>query len=194
MAQPLEYEQIGGNPDGGSIFGQTSTDKVGFYGSVPVTRPVTASTNNVSTVTGISTSSVGVAITTWGFATQVALTNAITAVSTMMTTMKNLGLMAGGVQTEVTASSALWRVLDYGSPDGAQFGRISTELLGFYGATPTARITVSTADISTATTVSASTNGDATTTWGFRTSSELNMYCSAISTMQLSMKRLGLMV
>ena len=194
MPQPLEYENLGdGSPDG-NVFGQTSTDRVGFYGTVPVTRPVTASTNNVSTTVGRSTSTASVTITTWGFASQVEINNSITAVSTMQTTMKALGLIASGVQAALTASSTPFQVVDYGSPDGAQFGRTSTEAISFYGATPVSRIALVTADISTATTVSASTNGVATTTWGWTTSSEFAMFQTAVSTMQLALKRLGLMV
>ena len=192
MPQPLEYEQLGYNPTLGSIFGRTSTDRVGFYGTVPVARPVTISTNNVSTTVGISTSSDAVTITTWGFASQVEINNAITAVSTLQTAMKSLGLIASGVQASFTYSSRPFEVADYGSPDGAQFGRTSSELISFYGATPISRIGLVTADISTTTTVSASTNGVATTTWGWRTSSEFAMFTTAISTMQLAMKQLGL--
>ena len=192
MAQPLEFENLGYNPTLGSIFGATSTERVGFYGTIPVVRPVTISTNNVSTTVGASTSSASVTVTTWGFATQVEINNAVTAVSTMQAAMKALGLIAGGVQASFTYSSTPFQVVDYGSPDGAQFGKSSTELISFYGATPVSRIALVTADISTATTVSASTNGDATTTWGWRTSSEFAMYTTAISTMQLAMKRLGL--
>jgi hypothetical protein len=193
MAQPLEYENLGYNPTLGSIYGKTSTDKIGFYGTIPVTRPITISTAQVSTVVGRSTSSAAVVITTWGFATQVEIENAITAVSTIQWTMKALGLIAGGVQDPFTRSSMPFQVVDYGSPDGAQFGKAATDLISFYGASPTARA-VSSANISTATTVSASTNGCATTTWGWTTSSEFAMYCNAISTMQIAMKNLGLMV
>lgn len=194
MAQPLEYENVTYNSPGGGITGATSTDKIGFYGVIPVARPFTASTNNVSTTIGISTSSASVTITTWGFASQVEMTNAITAVSTMQLTMKSLGLIAAGNDPIITRSSLLFEMLDYGGPDGAQIGRSGTEAIGFYGATPVTRITAVAADISTATTVSASTVGVATTTWGWSTSSEFAMVCTAISTMQLAMKQIGLMV
>ncbi len=194
MTQPTEYENLSYNAPGGAVFGATSTDKVGFFGVLPVTRPVTASTSNVSTTVGISTSSASVAVTTWGFASQVEMTNAITAVSTMQTTLKSLGLIAGGVDTLLTRSNSNFEIADYGSPDGAQFGKTASELISFYGASPVSRTTTVTADISTATTVSASTVGVATTTWGWSTSSEFAMFSSAISTMQLQLKQLGLMV
>lgn len=193
MSQPLEFENIGYAATVGMVYGRTSTDAVGFWGTVPVVRQVTASTSNVSTTTGISTSSASVAITTWGFATQVEMTNAITAVSTLQTALKSMGIVAGGVKASFTYSSRPFDVVDYGSPGGAQFGNKSTSLLSFYGATPVARITAVAADISTATTVSASTNGVATTTWGWTTSSEFAMYMTAISTMQLAAKQLGIL-
>ncbi len=194
MTQPTEFENISYNAPGGSVFGATSTEKVGFFGVLPVTRPVTASTSNVSTTVGISTSSTSVTVTTWGFASQVEINNAITAVSTMQTTLKSLGLIAGGVDTALTRSNTLFEILDYGSPDGAQVGRSSSEPIAFYGATPIARNSTVALDISTATTVSASTNGVATIPWGWSTSSEFAMVNTAISTMQLALKTLGLMV
>ena len=194
MAQPTEYENISYNAPGGAIFGETSTDKVGFYGVAPVARPVTISTSDVSTIVGTSTSSVAVAIITWGWASQAEINQSITAVSTMMTTLKALGLIAGGVDPVITRATQTYEILDYGSPDGAQIGRVSTEFISFYGATPVTKDGTSTANISTATTVSASTNAVATTTWGFTTSSEFAMYATAVSTMQKAMKRLGLMV
>ena len=193
MSQPLEYENLGYNPTLGSIFGATSTTPLGFYGKVPVARPITVSTSQVSTVIGASTSSNSVTITTWGFASQDEINNAITAVSTIQWTMKALGLIAGGADASFTYSSTPFQVVDYGSPDGAQFGKAATDLISFYGASPAAQV-AGTANISTATTVSASTNGVATTTWGWRTSSEFAMYSNAISSMQVAMKNLGLMV
>ncbi len=193
MAQPLEFENLSYNSPGGAVFGATSTERVGFYGVIPVARPVTNSTSLVSTVIGTSTSSAGVTITTWGFASQVEINNAITAVSTMQTTLKTLGLIAGGVDTALNRTNVLFEVVDYGSSDGAQFGKSSTEAIGFYGVSPVSRIALVTADISTATTVSASTVGVATTLWGWSTSSEFAMFTTAVSTMQLAMKQLGLL-
>ena len=192
MSQPLEFENLSYNAPGGAVFGKTSTEKVGFYGVFPVARTQTASTNLVSTTLGINVSTNSVTVTTWGFASQAEANNAITAVSSMQSAMKSLGLIAGGVDPVISRVSTTYEIADYGSSDGATFGRTATELIAFYGATPAVRITTVTADISTATTVSASTNGVATTPWGWSTSSEFAMFNSAISTMQLQMKQLGL--
>ena len=192
MSQPLEFENLSYNAPGGAVFGETSTDKVGFYGVIPVARPQTASTNTVSTTLGINVSTNSVTVTTWGWASQVEMTNAVTAVSSMQSAMKSLGLIAGGVAPAITRATETFEIEDYGSSDGARFGNSATELISFYGATPAVRITTVTADISTATTVSASTNGVATIPWGWSTSSEFAMFNSAISTMQLQMKQLGL--
>lgn len=194
MPQPTEYEQISWNSADGEVIGRTSTDSLAFYGNTPVARPFTASTSNVSTTIGRSTSSAAVTITTWGFQTQAEIDIMVTAVSTMQYTMKQLGLIAGGVQAALTYSSEPFEILDYGSPDGAQFGRTSADLIGFYGATPSVRNSGTTNDVSTTTTVSASTNGVATVLWGWRTSSEFATITAAVSTMQLAMKRIGLMV
>ena len=91
MAQPLEFEQVTYNsPDGGQI-GRTSTEAVAFYGATPVVRPVTISTNDVSTTSSQSTSS-GTGIG-FGFVTLVEYTNLITAVSTMQRAMKQMGIL-----------------------------------------------------------------------------------------------------
>ena len=79
------------------------------------------------------------------------------------------------------------------SPDGALYGRTSTRLIAFYGATPVVRtITASTNDVSTTTTVSISTASVATAMWGFATQQEIVNFTVAVSTMQLAMKQLGI--
>lgn len=77
----------------------------------------------------------------------------------------------------------------YNSPDGAQMGRTSSEPIGFYGSTPVSRLATSTNNVSTTTTVSA---GGAVTTWAFPTQAEIDNVVAAVSTMQATMKRLGL--
>ena len=77
----------------------------------------------------------------------------------------------------------------YNAPDGAQMGRTSSEPIAFYGATPVSRLPATTLDVSTTTTVSA---GGAVTTWAFADQASLNNVVAAVSTMQSTMKRLGL--
>lgn len=72
----------------------------------------------------------------------------------------------------------------YNSPDGAQMGGTSTELIGFYGATPVARLTISSA-ISTTASIS-------TSPYGFATSTEALQVVNAVSTMAYALKQLGL--
>jgi len=80
----------------------------------------------------------------------------------------------------------------YNGPDGLQFGRTSTDLVSFYGATPVVRAsTVSTSMVSTTTTVSA---GGAVTTWAFLTQVELNNLVTAVSTMQWALKQMGIIM
>jgi len=83
--------------------------------------------------------------------------------------------------------------LSYNSPDGFMFGKTSTKKIAFYGATPVARtITASTNDVSTTTTVSLSTAGVAAAMWGFASQQEIVNFVTAVSTMQLAMKQLGI--
>jgi hypothetical protein len=95
MSQPLEQENITYNASDGALFGATSTKKIGFYGSTPVARSVTASSNSVSTASTISLSTAGgSASTIWGFASQAEANNFTVAVSTLQYAMKQLGIMA----------------------------------------------------------------------------------------------------
>jgi hypothetical protein len=194
MSQPLEFENVSYNSPGGAFDAKSSTQKIGFYGVAPVTRPITASTSQISTTVGQSTSTAGGATTSWGFKSQVELTNLITAVSSIQLTLKALGLMAGGVDPLITRQTRTWEQLDYSAPDGAVYGRTSTDLISFYLATPIARTVTTTLNISTTTTVSLSTIGTATTSWGFATVTEVAAICTVVSTAQLQLKKLGLMV
>jgi hypothetical protein len=90
MPQPTEYEQLSYNGPDGAQIGRTSTDAISFYGATPVARPVTISTNDVSTT---STVSAGGAVTTWAFAAQAELNNLVTAVSTMQRALKQMGIL-----------------------------------------------------------------------------------------------------
>ena len=84
--------------------------------------------------------------------------------------------------------------LSENSPDGAMLGRLSTKKISFYGATPVVRVaSTSTLDVSTTTTVSLSTAGVAAAMWGFASQAEIVNLVTAVSTMQLAMKQLGIM-
>jgi hypothetical protein len=77
--------------------------------------------------------------------------------------------------------------ISYNSPDGAQFGKSSVELIAFYGATPIVRNTSTVANIST--TAFISTAG----IYGFNTSTEGLQVTAALSTIIVQLKALGLM-
>jgi hypothetical protein len=95
MAQPVEQENVTENSPDGALFGRTSTKKLGFYGATPIARPVTGSSNNVSTATTNSLSTAGVAAATpWGFLNQTEIVNFTVAVSSMQYAMKQLGIMS----------------------------------------------------------------------------------------------------
>ena len=75
--------------------------------------------------------------------------------------------------------------VDYGSPDGAVFGRVSTEKIAFYGGTPLAKQSINSA---ISTTASISTAG----VYGFASSTEALQVVNAVSTMAFALKQLGL--
>ena len=84
--------------------------------------------------------------------------------------------------------------LTYNAPDGAQFGRTSTDLISFYGATPVVRpLTTLTLDVSTVSSTSISTLACVVTSWMFQSQAEINNFVTAISTMQYTLKQLGLL-
>ena len=75
--------------------------------------------------------------------------------------------------------------LTYNAPDGATMGKSATELISFYGSTPVAQPTISSA-VSTTSTIS--TAG----AWGFASQAEINQIVAAVSTMATQLKVLGL--
>lgn len=83
--------------------------------------------------------------------------------------------------------------VSYNSPDGAQFGKTSTDLISFYGATPVTRPwTAATNQVSTNSTYSISTAGIANIGWGVSTQQEMVDIIAAISTVQYTLKQLGI--
>jgi len=73
----------------------------------------------------------------------------------------------------------------YNADDGATMGSSATELISFYGATPVARPSVSTA---ISTTASISTSG----VYGFASSTEALQVVNAVSTLTKALTDLGL--
>jgi hypothetical protein len=78
----------------------------------------------------------------------------------------------------------------YNSPDGAQFGRTSTEAISCYGATPVNRLPATTLDVST--TSSQSTSSGTGIGFGFNSLAEFQNLVAAVSTMQSQLKRMGI--
>ena len=64
MSQPLEYEQVGYNAPDGIQMGNSATEKLGFYGTAPVSKP----TISGSVSSGAGVSSIAVALETLGLA------------------------------------------------------------------------------------------------------------------------------
>lgn len=86
MAQPTEYEQITYNAPDGAQIGQTSTDKVAFYGGTPAAK-TWASVNNISTTVSISTGTV------YGVSTSTEMLQITAALSTLVVACKALNIV-----------------------------------------------------------------------------------------------------
>lgn len=71
------------------------------------------------------------------------------------------------------------------NPGGGQFGRTTSDKIAFYGTTPLAQQTISSA---ISTTASISTSG----VYGFASSTEAMQVVNAVSTMAYALKQLGL--
>jgi hypothetical protein len=82
----MAVQQLSNANDEGAVLGQSSSDKVGFYGlATPIVRPsVTAYT---TTTASISTS------TNWGYATSTQADAMTVAVAQCVTALRNLGLV-----------------------------------------------------------------------------------------------------
>jgi hypothetical protein len=78
--------------------------------------------------------------------------------------------------------------VSYNSPDGAQFGKASTDLIALWGATPAIKTATAVSNIST--TAFISTSG----TYGFATSTEGLQVTAALSTIIIALKSLGAIV
>ncbi len=80
---------------------------------------------------------------------------------------------------------ATYERLDYGSPDGSQWGT-STDAIGFYGKTPVTRYV----GVGAASTYSVTSN--TTSTVGFTTLADLTSFILQVSTLTVAFKRAGI--
>ena len=84
---------------------------------------------------------------------------------------------------------ATYERLDYGSPDGSQWGGASTDAIGFYGATPVARYgTTLQGSTFLLTTFALSTS----TIAGFQTGSHFSTFMGQVSSIIRMLERYGL--
>ena len=82
--------------------------------------------------------------------------------------------------------------LSYNAPDGAQFGRSTTEKIAFYGSTPIVQPTSSSLSL-VSTTSSQSTSSGTGVGWAFASKVEFENAVTTISTVAFAMRQLGLM-
>ena len=79
--------------------------------------------------------------------------------------------------------------VDYGSPDGAVFGRTSTELIAFYGETPAARC----GDVGAASTYITMRQSTGTaSTVGLNSDAAMSSLVTQVSTLTVALRNLGL--
>jgi hypothetical protein len=82
-----------------------------------------------------------------------------------------------------------YEYVDYGSPDGAVFGRTSTELIAFYGATPITRY----GDCGAASTyITNRYSTAAMSTVGLNTEAAMSSLVTQVSTLTVALRNLGL--
>ena len=89
MAQPLEYEQAGYNGPDGLQVGRTATDLISFYGSTPVAR---GSLNGTVTASTYTTTTNTTAV--FGFNSADAVSSVVHNLSSVIQSLKTLGLLA----------------------------------------------------------------------------------------------------
>ena len=83
---------------------------------------------------------------------------------------------------------ATYERLDYGSPDGAQYG-VSTSKIGFYGAVPQSQYTL----VGAASTYISHGQSSATaTTYGFNSAAAVTSIVFQVSTITVALKALGI--
>ena len=80
--------------------------------------------------------------------------------------------------------------LDYGSPDGSQWGTVTTDSLGMYGATPVQQYTL----VGVASTYSISHSTSGSSTWGFSTSTMASSLIFQVSTLTAALRAIGLVL
>ena len=81
---------------------------------------------------------------------------------------------------------AEYEQVSYNSPDGAQFGRVSTEAIGFWGKTPVTRYV----GVGAASTYSITSN--TTSTVGFTTLADMSSFILQVSTITQALRGCGL--
>ena len=86
---------------------------------------------------------------------------------------------------------ASYERLDYGSPDGSQWGGASSDALGMYGVAPVTQYDVVGA-ASTYATSWASTGAALGSTFGFATAAAMSSFILQVSTITVAGRRLGL--
>ncbi len=133
-----------GNGDG-TILGQVSTAKIGFWGITPCDQPAapttalttityTTASALLTTISAAVTGGAGFLITDEAQSFLLAVQNIQTRISEIETDLAETGLIAGGTATSETDKQ--YNFVGAGADDGIILGQASTALVGFWGITP----------------------------------------------------------
>lgn len=133
-----------GNSDG-TILGQSSTQKIGFWGVTPrvqgtaLTTELTALTyatigTSATTVMSSTTAGYGFISTDEAQGFLLGVQNAQVRLAELETLLAGLGIIAGGTATSATDTK--YDVVGSGNDDGVVMGQATSAKIGFFGITP----------------------------------------------------------
>jgi hypothetical protein len=204
-----DYDYIDKGTGDGTVLGQKTTSKIGFWGITPVDQPA-ALTAAKTAVTHVSaTASDGAIAIMVSGPTAVGFSNTAEA-QTLLSVVENLqvrlgevetalvevGLLAGGTATALT-DTKYDIVGKGGGGDGMILGQDSSEKISFWGTTPCDQPAALTAQLGTITCTAAGTTDYAIqvlvtgeSNFGFTTVSEAHTFLAVIANLQARMVEL----
>jgi hypothetical protein len=200
------YDYIDKGSDTGTVLGQATTSKIGFFGITPVVQvSSTAFATALTTLSYTSATAISTAIAimeatatgygfvnlTEGMCTLAVVQNLQTIVAQMETELARVGIIAGG--TAVAATDTQYDIVGSGGgSDGSILGQTSAKLVGFWGIDPVNQpdalgtavveitITATASDLTSTITILVT----GITCYGFVTAEEAATVVQAVSTLQ----------
>ncbi len=141
-----DYDYLDKGNSDGTILGQVSTAKIGFWGVTPCDQPaalttglttityVTASGTPQTTITAAVTGGARFTTTEEAQCFLQVVANIQTRLAEIQTNMAECGLIAGGTATAETDKQ--YDFVGWGTDDGSILGKASTDPVGLWGITP----------------------------------------------------------